>query len=87
MTVAQKKAIRVYLDAGQQAILADLAARLGLSKAEVLRRGLDRLAREVVPPEEDPALELIGLMGEDTDSPGDLSVEHDRYLVEWSSNA
>jgi hypothetical protein len=43
------------------------------------------LAREVVPLEEDPAMKLIGLAGEDTNSPGDLSVRHDDYLIQWQA--
>ena len=35
----------------------------------------------------DPAMQLIGLLGEQTDSPGDLSVAHDRYIVQETRNA
>jgi hypothetical protein len=85
MTVL-KKPVQVYLDQRHLNILDMLVKKLNISKAEALRRGLESLAREVVPAEEDPAWQLIGLMGEDTDSPGDLSVNHDKYLVEWTSN-
>jgi hypothetical protein len=86
MTVAEKKKpVQVYLDTTHQSLLADLAQRLGISRAAVLRRGLEHLAREVVPLEEDPAMKLIGLAGEDTNSPGDLSVRHDDYLIQWQA--
>jgi hypothetical protein len=83
MTVAEKKPVQVYLDTAHQSLLVNLAKRLGISQAAVLRRGLEHLAREVIPPEEDPAMRLIGLGGEDTDSPGDLSVRHDDYIIQW----
>ncbi len=86
MTILEKKPVQVYLGTRHQNSLDTLVKKLNVSKAEALRRGLESLAREVVPVEEDPAWQLIGLMGEDTDSPGDLSVNHDKYLVEWSSN-
>lgn len=87
IAVAEKKPVQVYLDQTQLKTLTLLAEKLGISRAAVLRRGLERLAKEAIPVEEDPALKLIGLMGEDAKSPGELSTEHDRYLVEWSANA
>ena len=85
MAVA-KKPVQVYLDQKYLNILSQLVGKLRVSQAEVLRRGLESLAREVTPVEEDTAWQLIGLMGEDTNSPGDLSVEHDKYLAEWTAN-
>ena len=85
MAVA-KKPVQVYLDQKYLNILRQLVEKLRVSQAEVLRRGLETLAREVTPVEEDTAWQLIGLMGEDTNSPGDLSVEHDKYLAEWTAN-
>lgn len=86
MAVAKKKPVQVYLDQKYLGILSLLVEKLRVSQAEVLRRGLESLAREVIPVDQDPAWQLIGLMGEDTDSPGDLSVEHDKYLAEWAAN-
>ena len=86
MGVAEKKPVQVYLDRSYQSKLSLLTTRLGLSQAEVLRRGLDALVRNVIQPEDDPAMQLVGLMGDQSDSPGDLSVEHDRYLIQESSN-
>lgn len=86
MTLTKKKPVQVYLGPRHLNILERLVKKLGLSQAETLRRGLEALARETIPAKEDPAWQLIGLAGEDTDSPGDLSVEHDKYLVEWTAN-
>lgn len=82
MTDTKKKSVQVYLEDRHLIFLNQLVQELGISQTEVLQRGLESLVREVL----DPAWLLIGLTGEDTDSPGDLSVEHDRYLVEQSSN-
>ena len=87
MTVLEKKPVQVYLGSRHLNILDTLVKKLNVSKAEALRRGLESLAREVVPMEEDPAWQLIGLAGEDADLPEDWSVQHDRYLVEWTKNA
>jgi len=81
-----KKPVQVYLGSRHLNILDTLVKKLNVSKAEALRRGLESLAREVVPVEEDPAWQLIGLAGTDTDLPTDWSVNHDRYLVEECQN-
>jgi predicted ArsR family transcriptional regulator len=71
-----KETSKVYLDTTHQSLLADLAQRLGISQAAVLRRGLEHLAREVIPLEEDPAMKLIGLAGKDTNSLTDPTPAH-----------
>ena len=86
MATAEKKPVQVYLDHTYQVKLALLSERLGVSRAEVLRQGLDALARDLIPPERDPAMHLIGLMGTDSDSPGNLSEEHNTYIAAESSN-
>ena len=86
MTVLEKKPVQVYLGSRHLNILDTLVKKLNVSKAEALRRGLESLAREVVPVEEDPAWQLIGLAGEDADLATDWSVNHDRYLVEECQN-
>ncbi len=86
MAILEKKPVQVYLGTKHQNILDTLVKKLNVSKAEALRRGLESLAREVVPVEEDPAWQLVGLAGEDANLPADWSVNHDRYLVEESQN-
>ena len=86
MAVAEKKPVQVYLDRRHLNILKQVVEKLGISQAEALRRGLESLAREVIPVEEDPAWQLIGLAGEDADVPADWSIQHDRHLVEWTRN-
>jgi hypothetical protein len=82
MTVTKKKSVQVYLEDRHLIFLNQLMQELGISQTEVLQRGLESLVREIL----DPVWLLIGLAGEDADGPDDLSVEHDRYLVEQSSN-
>ena len=86
MAVLEKKPVQVYLGARHLNILETLVKKLNVSKAEALRRGLESLAREVVPVEEDPAWQLVGMAGEDADTPTDWSINHDRYLVEECQN-
>ena len=83
MVVRTKKPVQVYLDNKRVVTLARLAQTLALSQADVLRRGLDLLAEKVLPVEDDPLLQLIGLAGTHTDSPGDLAARHDEYLSQW----
>ena len=78
-----KKPIQVYLDYKQDAELSFVADKLNLSKAEVIRRSLDEYLIGAVPPEEDPLMEMIGLLGDDSTSPGDLAENHDYYLTKW----
>lgn len=86
MATADKKPVQVYLDAVHWSKLSYLAERLDVSYAEVLRMGIDALSQTTLSANDDPAMQLIGLLGEDTDSPGDLSVNHDRYIVEETCN-
>ena len=78
--------MQVYLDAALRSKLAYLAERLDVSYAEVLRMGIDALSQTTLSVDEDPAMQLIGLLGEQTNSPGDMSVDHDRYIVEETRN-
>jgi hypothetical protein len=86
MAASDKKPVQVYLDAAQRSKLSYLAERLNVSYAEVLRLGIDALSRTTLSVDDDPAMQLVGLLGVETESPGDLSVEHDRYIVEETRN-
>ncbi len=86
MALVKKKPVQVYLGPRHLNILDRLVKKLGLSQAETLRRGLEALARESIPANEDPAWQLIGLAGEDADLPKDWSVNHDRYMAEVIQN-
>jgi len=77
-----REPVQVYLDAPDLALLDTLSTQTGLAKAEVLRRGLRRLADGVLT-ERKPGWSLdvlIGAMGDDPSIPADLAERHDEYL-------
>jgi hypothetical protein len=60
--------------------LGNLAKKKGISKAEIIRKSLDKFLREI-PLEEDPGMGLIGL---GSSGKGNLSDKHDQYLVRYA---
>lgn len=77
-----REPVQVYLDGRDRALLEDLARRTGLPRAELLRRGLRRLADQVLterPPGWSFEL-LVGALGDDPTLPADLAARHDEYL-------
>ena len=77
-----REPVQVYLDPADRGLLEELAQRTGLPRAEVLRRGLRRLADEVrVQRAPGWSLDLLtGALGNDPTLPGDLAARHDAYL-------
>lgn len=79
-----REPIQVYVDREDRALLEAVAARTGLPRAEVLRRGLRAFAGKVLA-ERRPGSSLdalIGALGEGN-APADLAEQHDAYLVEY----
>ncbi len=75
-----REPIQVYLTADDRALLDDLAKRTGLSRAEVLRRGLRSFGAERAG-SGSPFLDyLLSLRGDDW--PADIAERHDDYLAE-----
>ena len=77
-----REPVQVYLDQGDRSLLEDVARRTGLSRAEILRRGL-RLAADALLADRTPGSSfehLIGALGDDPSLPEDLSSRHDHYL-------
>lgn len=77
-----REPVQVYLDGADRDLLENLAHRTGLPRAEVLRRGLRRLAQTELA-EHKPGWSLdvlIGAMGDDPRLPTDLSARHDEFL-------
>lgn len=71
----------VYMSASDRELLERLAEQTGLARTELFRRGLRRLAEDLLP-ERGPGSSLdylTGIAGE-TDAPADLSERHDEYL-------
>jgi hypothetical protein len=73
----------VYLDERDRALLERVATETGLSRAEVLRRGLRSLAAQT----QEDALPggslraVIGVLGTAHAVPADLAEQHDAYLA------
>jgi len=77
-----REPVQVYLDPQDRELLEVLAARTGLPRTEVLRRGLRQLADHVLA-ERAPGWSLgalAGALGDDPGLPTDLSARHDEYL-------
>ena len=76
--------VQVYLDSGQRRRLSHLASEMGLTKSDVLRRGLEALERQLADPAEHPALRIIGIASGKGVRPVhyDVATEHDRYLAD-----
>ena len=78
MKTLRERPIQVYLRPDQDRALRQLAEKEKVSIAELVRRGVDRLLKEV-PVEEDPAMHLIAL---GNSGKGDLAERHDYYLAQ-----
>jgi hypothetical protein len=76
----KKKPIQIYIEPQQDYVLGNLAKKKGISKAEIIRKSLDKFLREI-PLEEDPGMGLIGL---GSSGKGNLSDKHDQYLVRYA---
>ena len=84
--VAEAAPVQVYLKGYQRERLERLAERLGTTKSEVVRRGIEALDQQVTDPAQHPLLGFIGLAGEGRDDYAELGYsvarEHDRFLAE-----
>ena len=76
----KKKPIQIYIEPQQDYVLGNLAKKKGMSKAEIIRKSLDKFLREI-PLEEDPGMGLIGL---GNSGKRNLSDSHDKYLVRYA---
>ncbi len=74
-----REPVQVYLEADDSALLARIAAVSGLSKAEVMRRGMRTFAREQ--DIESPMLRFA-VSGADGDWPTGVATDHDGALAE-----
>jgi len=76
----KKKPIQIYIEPQQDYVLGNLAKKKGISKAEIIRKSLDKFLREI-PLEEDPGMGLIGLGNSGSRN---LSDNHDKYLTRYA---
>lgn len=77
---AVREPLQVYFDRTERALLDRLARETGLSRAEILRRGLRSFAAESLKGRS-PLLEFLRSLAGD-DWPVDLAERHDDYLAE-----
>lgn len=77
-----REPVQVYLDAADRSLLNEAAERTGLSRAEILRRGLRRAAADLLAEHRPGAAfeGLVGALGDDPGLPSDLAARHDAYL-------
>lgn len=76
--MGRKIPVQVYLDEGLYERLRQAARRQTLSQSELIRRLLARGLASELPPEADPAMDIIGLGASGV---GDLAARHDDHLV------
>lgn len=72
-----REPLQVYLDLDERRLLDRLAAETGLSRAEILRRGLRSFAADH--PGRSPMLEFLESM-KGAEFPPDMAERHDDYL-------
>lgn len=84
--VSEAVPVQVYLAGSQRERLERLAERLGLTKSEVLRQGIEALERQLTDPAFNPLLSIIGIAGDagcdDSDLGYGVAREHDRFLAD-----
>ena len=77
-----REPVQVYLDASEQQRLDRLTEQMDTTKSDVLRRGLEALDRQFFDPDHHPALQIIGIAGEQgPQSDFDVEDQHERYLA------
>lgn len=76
--------MQVYLETPDRALLERAAVATGLSRAEVLRRGLHRFAAELLA-DESPALAFLesAASAAPRGTASDVAARHDEYLADW----
>ena len=74
-----REPVQVYLAADDRDLLNRLVAETGLSKAEILRRGVRSFAKEQQTTS--PMLQYLENLG-DTEAPDGTAVDHDAALAE-----
>jgi hypothetical protein len=76
-----REQVVVYLDSRDRALLEEMAEKTGLARTELFRRGLRRLADEMLTSRK-PGASLSHLIATATDDdlPPDVAERHDDYL-------
>ena len=78
-----REPIQVYLAEDERRLLDALSREVGVSRAEILRRGIAALARESQPWEASPVLGFMRqVQAEGSVLPPDVADRHDEYLAD-----
>jgi hypothetical protein len=75
-----REPIQVYLDGRDRSLLDRLASEAGVSRAEILRMGLRRLANDVAGEARGAGFRALMGVIDGPDVPRDLASRHDEYL-------
>ncbi len=77
-----REPVQVYLAQDDRDLLLEAARRSALPQTEILRRGLRRVAADILAERQPGASldRLIGSLGAADDIPTDLAARHDEYL-------
>jgi hypothetical protein len=81
---AVREPVQVYLTTSDRKLLREVAVAAGVSGAEVLRRGLRRMAGEILS-DRSPAMRLLEEMNGakwPSNMPDDAGLNHDRHLAD-----
>jgi hypothetical protein len=75
----KKERLQFYIDQDANEQLNIISKKLGVSKASLVREGVNKVLKEKMPLEKNPAYELIALIDEDLDD-NNIAKNHDQYL-------
>jgi hypothetical protein len=73
---------QVRLTEEQAEALKALAAKCGVSMAELIRRSVEQLLTKATSPQEDQRRRALTIAGRFHSGRADIAAEHDRYLAE-----
>ncbi|RAK08569.1 ribbon-helix-helix protein [Halanaerobium saccharolyticum] len=75
----KKERLQFYIDQDANEKLGIISEKLGVSKASLVREGVNKILKEKLPLEKDTAYDLIGLIDEELED-NNIAKDHDQYL-------
>lgn len=75
----KKDRLQFYIDPEANRQLSIVSEKSGVSKAQLVREGVDKVLKEKLPLKNDPAYKLIGLIKNEMDDKN-IGINHDDYL-------
>jgi len=74
--------VQVYLEPDDDEWLEQRSNMDGTTKSALIREGIRALRAQDVPLDQEPLLELIGMLGPDIEGKTDVAENHDKYIFE-----